>query len=307
MTPGNPAPGTADQIHEAPLHAVAGARVLQLSALALIAAAVLLGFAVRAAAHGGGQRSGLWVGTVVLAAAGCSGLRGLVRLAPGDAVVVQYFARYVGTLRTPGLWWVNPASRRRKLSTKIRTHQTAVLKVNDAGGVPVEVAMAVNWRVGDTAQALFVVEDFPAYVRNQAEMALRHVVASHHYEPQPDGAPSLSVSGAEIADELWKEISGRVEPAGIAVVDSQIVHLAYAPEIAHAMLRRQQAAAIVTARKQIVDGAVGMVELALDRLEREQVIDLDEERKATMVSNLLVVLCSDHPTQPMVNAGSLYL
>jgi regulator of protease activity HflC (stomatin/prohibitin superfamily) len=306
MTPGDPAPAAADEIHDVPLHAVAGGRVLRLSVLALVGAVVLLRYAIWTAASSG-ARAGLWVGMAVLGAVGLFGLRGLARLAPGEAVVVQFLARYVGTLRGPGLWWVSPVTKRHTISTKIRTHQTAVLKVNDAAGVPVEVAMVVNWRVSDTAQALFVVEAFADYVSNQCEMALRHVVASHHYDPDGDGSPSLSTSSAQVGDDLLKEITQRVEPAGITVVQSEIIHLAYAPEIAHAMLRRQQAAAIVAARQQIIEGAVGMVELALERLDREHVVDLDEERKATMVSNLLVVLCSDHPTQPMVNAGSLYL
>ena len=200
-----------------------------------------------------------------------------------------------------------PSDQKAQGLDQIRTHHTVVVKVNDAAGVPVEVAMALNWRVRDAAQALFAVDAFVEYVTNQCQMALRHVVAGHHYEPQREGDRSLSSSGPEIAEELSRQIAHRVEPAGITVIDSQLVHIAYAAEIAQAMLRRQQAAAIVAARHQIIEGAVGMVELALQRLERENVVDLDEERKATMVSNLLVVLCSDHPTQPMVNTGSLYL
>jgi regulator of protease activity HflC (stomatin/prohibitin superfamily) len=248
----------------------------------------------------------LWVGTVVLAGAGAVGLSGLTRLAPGDALVIQLFGRYAGSLRAPGLWWVPPWTTRRKVSTKVRTHETTVLKVNDTHGVPIEIAMIVNWRVSDTARALFVVEDFARFVGSQCEMALRHVAASYPYEPGSEGGTSLSTTTATIGDQLLAEVACRVEHAGITVIECQIVRIAYAPELAHAMLRRQQAAAIVAARQQIVEGAVGMVELALHRLDDRHVVDLDEERKATMVSNLLVVLCSDHATQPIVNAGSLY-
>jgi regulator of protease activity HflC (stomatin/prohibitin superfamily) len=167
--------------------------------------------------------------------------------------------------------------------------------------------MAVSWQVNDTAKALFAVEDYQAYVRSQCERALRQVASGHRYEPEGEGDKSLSASATTISGELLAEVARRVEPAGIAVVECQIVRIAYAPEIAQAMLRRQQAAAVIAARQHIVEGAVGMVELALQRLGDRHVVDLDEERKATMVSNLMVVLCSDHPTQPMVNAGSLYL
>ena len=220
---------------------------------------------------------------------------------------MQIFGRYVGTLREPGQWWVYPVANRLKVSTRLRTHETAVLKVNDTNGVPIEIAMAVSWRVSDTARALFAVEDYERYVSSQCERALRQVAAAHPYEPDGEGGNSLSTGAATINDQLLTEVAGRVEAVGIAVVECQIVRIAYAPEIAQAMLRRQQAAAIVAARVHIVEGAVSMVELALQRLGDRHVVDLDEERKASMVSNLMVVLCSDHPTQPMVNAGSLYL
>ncbi len=295
-------------VHELTVPVVAGRRVLPACVIALAGSAVLFGFAVRAAVHGtDGGRAGLWAAAVIVAVAAINGLRGLTRLAPGEAAVVQLFGRYLGTLRTPGLWWVSPWATRRRIATTVRTHQSAIVKVNDADGIPVELAMVVTWRVTDTARALFTVDDFSRFVTGQCEMALRHVAASHRYESADPAEPSLRTSGGQLTAELAKEVRQRVEPAGITVADSQLTHIAYAPEIAHAMLRRQQAAAIVAARQQIVDGAVGMVQLALDRLESEHVVDLDEERKATMVSNLLVVLCSDHATQPMVNAGSLYL
>jgi regulator of protease activity HflC (stomatin/prohibitin superfamily) len=181
------------------------------------------------------------------------------------------------------------------------------LKVNDNDAVPIEIAMALSWQVSDTAKALFAVEDFEMFVRSQSERALRQIAAEHCYEAIAIDVLSTSTSTTSISAKLLSEIATRFEPAGITVVDCQIVRLAYAPEVAQAMLRRQQAAAIVSARQHIVEGAVGMVELALKNLSNRHVVDLDEERKATMVSNLLVVLCSDHPTQPMVNAGSLYL
>lgn len=298
-----------DDVHEVVTRGIAGALVLRVSVVLLAAGGVVLAFAVRAAAQGasGGGRQALWVGGVVLVLAGVTGLRGLTRVAPGEAVVLQIFGKYSGSLRAPGLWWVNPWATRRRLSTKVRTDETATLKVNDCDGIPIEVATIVTWRVDDTARATFAVDDIVRFVRSQCEMALRQVVAGYRYEPKGLGSPSLSRNASEIGEELSKEAARRVEPTGILVIESQFVRIAYAPEVAHAMLRRQQAAAIVAARHQIVDGAVGMVELALERLERENVVDLDEERKATMVSNLLVVLCSDHSVQPMVNAGSLYL
>ncbi|HWD07950.1 MAG TPA: SPFH domain-containing protein [Actinomycetota bacterium] len=298
-----------NEIRESPLSAGPGRRALSLSVIALAGAAVLVALSVRALHHGDphGLRVGLWVGTIVLLAGASTGLRGLTRLAPGDAVVVQRFGSYIGTLRSSGLCWVNPWSRRRVLSTRIRSHETAALKVNDVDGIPLEVAMLTTWRVADTARALFLVDDYPGFLTGQCEMALRQVAACHRYEPAGQGAPSLTVGAAEVADELGREVARRVEPAGLEIIECQLVRIAYAAEIAHAMLRRQQAAAVVAARQQIVDGAVGMVELALDRLQREHVVELDEERKATMVSNLLVVLCGDHSAQPMVNAGSLYL
>jgi regulator of protease activity HflC (stomatin/prohibitin superfamily) len=291
------------------MYAIAGGRLLPVGLVAAVGAAILLALAIRTEVHGegGGGRSGFWIGAALLAVAAAGGLRGLTRLGPGEAVVVQLFGRYLGTVREPGQWWVNPQAKRRKVSTRVRTHETAVLKVNDTEGVPIEIAMAVSWQVNDTAKALFAVEDYQAYVRSQCERALRQVAADHPYEPDGEGGKSLSTSAAMISDELLAEVAGRVEPAGIAVVECQLVRIAYAAEIAQAMLRRQQAAAVVAARQHIVEGAVGMVELALQRLGDRHVVDLDEERKATMVSNLMVVLCSDHPTQPMVNAGSLYL
>jgi regulator of protease activity HflC (stomatin/prohibitin superfamily) len=232
---------------------------------------------------------------------------GLTAVSPGRARVLQVLGRYSGTVRTNGLRWVNPISSRREVSTRIRNHETAVAKVNDADGNPIEIAAVVVWQVEDTAQAMFEVDDFVEFVAIQTETAVRHIANSYPYDVHPEGEVlSLRDSTDEITETLSTEIGVRVHAAGVHVIESRITHLAYAPEIAQAMLRRQQAGAIVAARQRIVEGAVGMVELALDRLSEHQVVDLDEERKATMVSNLLVVLCGDRDAQPVVNAGSLY-
>lgn len=256
------------------------------------------------ASHAG--RRGAWVLGAVLLAAGMSGLRGLVGVDQGSAVVLQRFGAYVGTIRSPGLHWAVPVFKRRAVSTKVRTHLTSPLKVNDSEGNPLEISVAVVWRVTNTARALFFVDDFTEYVAMQSAAAVRHVAASYRFDNQGSRALSLSANAEEVAERLSADISRRVEPAGVTILESQVVHIAYAPEVAQALLRRQQAAAIVAARQQIVEGAVSMVELALQRLTEDNLVELDEERKAAMVSNLLVVLCSDHPTEPIVNAGSLY-
>ena len=232
---------------------------------------------------------------------------GLTPVSPGRARVLQILGRYSGTIRTDGLRWVNPISARREISTRIRNHETAVAKVNDADGNPIEIAAVVVWQVEDTAQALFEVDDFVEFVAIQTETAVRHIANSYPYDVHDEaGGMSLRDSTDEITEKLSTEIGARVHAAGVHVIESRITHLAYAPEIAQAMLRRQQAGAVVAARQRIVEGAVGMVELALDRLSEHNVVELDEERKATMVSNLLVVLCGDRDAQPVVNAGSLY-
>ncbi|GAA1667551.1 SPFH domain-containing protein [Kribbella sp. NPDC056951] len=232
---------------------------------------------------------------------------GLTPVQPGKARVLQILGRYAGTLRTDGLRWVNPIATRREVSTRIRNHETAVAKVNDADGNPIEIAAVVVWQVEDTAQAMFEVDDFVEFVAIQTETAVRHIANSYPYDVHTDeGGLSLRDSTDEITETLSTEIGARVQSAGVHVIESRITHLAYAPEIAQAMLRRQQAGAVVAARQRIVEGAVGMVELALDRLSEHNVVELDEERKATMVSNLLVVLCGDRDAQPVVNTGSLY-
>lgn len=230
----------------------------------------------------------------------------LVIVPPGQASVVQFFGRYVGTLRRPGFWWVLPLTVRRRLSVRIRNFETTHLKVNDADGNPVDIAAIVVWQVADTAKSNYSVDNYEDFVKVQAESALRHVATSHPYDDSTGDGTSLRGSTDLVADDLAHEVAERVAVAGVEIVEVRISHLAYSPEIAQAMLRRQQANAVVAARTRIVEGAVGMVELALARLADNNVVDLDEERKAAMVSNLMVVLCGEQPPSPVVNAGSLY-
>ncbi|MEV0588629.1 SPFH domain-containing protein [Nonomuraea sp. NPDC050310] len=258
-------------------------------------------------AGGAGTSGWLVLALGVLAAlAGFVLYFGLSAVAPGEARVVQLLGRYVGTLRTPGLQWVNPFTVRRRVSTRIRNHETDVTKVNDADGNPIQIATVVVWQVQDTAQAVFEVDDFVEFVAIQAETAVRHIAGSYPYDSHGEPRLSLRDNAEEINEKLAAEISVRVASAGVKVIEARIVHLAYAPEIAHAMLRRQQAGAVVAARQRIVEGAVGMVEMALAKLAEDGVVELDEERKAAMVSNLLVVLVGDRDTQPVVNTGTLY-
>jgi regulator of protease activity HflC (stomatin/prohibitin superfamily) len=245
------------------------------------------------------------LGALVIVA-GLVGLTGMTAVAPGEARVITLFGRYVATLRASGLHWVNPFTVRRKISTRIRNHETGVAKVNDADGNPIEIAAVVVWQVADTAQATFEVDDFVEFVAIQTETAVRHIATSYPYDAHEPGGMSLRDNADEITGKLSVEIGARVAAAGVRVIESRITRLSYAPEIAQAMLRRQQANAVVAARARIVEGAVGMVEAALEQLERQSIVELDEERKAAMVSNLLVVLCSEQSTQPVVNAGSLY-
>ncbi len=230
----------------------------------------------------------------------------LVVVSPGQARVVQFFGRYIGTVRRPGLSWITPLTSRRNLSVRVRNFETNLLKVNDADGNPVEIAAIVVWQVADTARAVYAVDDYLNFVRVQAESALRHVAVSHPYDDAESTGTSLRGSTDIVAGELAAEVAQRVQIAGVEIVEVRISHLAYASEIAQAMLRRQQANAVVAARSRIVEGAVGMVELALERLSEREIVHLDEERKAAMVSNLMVVLCGDQPASPIVNTGSLY-
>jgi regulator of protease activity HflC (stomatin/prohibitin superfamily) len=251
---------------------------------------------------GGGPLRGLGVAVIALAGFACGGL---TPIAPGEARVVQLLGRYTGTMREPGLQWVSPVTKRHKISTRIRNHETGLAKVNDAEGNPIEIAAVVVWQVTDTAKAVFGVDNFTSFVAIQAETAVRRVAGSYPYDSH-DGKMSLLQNAEEITAALAAEIAERVRPAGVEIIEARLTRLAYAPEVATVMLRRQQAGAVVAARQRIVDGAVGMVEAALDRLAADGTVELDEERKATMVSNLLVVLCSEHPTQPVINTGTLY-
>jgi regulator of protease activity HflC (stomatin/prohibitin superfamily) len=296
-----PAPQTRERV----VQAVRGSVMLGIVTLLVLGGIALLVLGIaHAAGHDGGPLlivlgSAMIVTSVVLAG-------GLTAVAPGEARVVQLLGRYIGTLRTDGLQWVNPFATRHRVSTRIRNHETDVAKVNDADGNPLEIAAVVVWQVQDTAQAVFEVDDFVEFVAIQTETAVRHIANSYPYDTHGDSRLSLRDNADEITEKLAMEIAARVASAGVKVVESRITHLAYAPEIAHAMLRRQQAGAVVAARQKIVEGAVGMVEMALTRLAEHDVVELDEERKAAMVSNLLVVLVGDRDTQPVVNAGTLY-
>jgi regulator of protease activity HflC (stomatin/prohibitin superfamily) len=250
------------------------------------------------------DKSGAWIVAPIVVAVVIA--TSLVIVQPGHTKVVRFFGTYVGTIRRPGLWWILPLADRRNLSIRVRNFETNHLKVNDADGNPVEIAAIVVWQVADTSRAVYAVEDYDNFVRVQAESALRHVATTHPYDDPGGEGTSLRGSVDVVADELASEVAQRVVIAGIEIVEVRISHLAYAAEIAQAMLRRQQANAIVAARSRIVEGAVGMVELALAGLDERGIVELDEERKAAMVSNLLVVLCADQPASPVVNTGSLY-
>jgi hypothetical protein len=231
---------------------------------------------------------------------------GFFMVNPNEAKVLQLFGKYIGTAKDPGLRWANPFLAKRAVSLRVRNFESGKLKVNDSTGNPIEIAAVVVWKVVDSAEAVFEVDDYEEFVTIQSEAALRNLATTYPYEAHNDGDVALRSDPQQIAGALRSEIQARLEKAGVEVIEARISHLAYAPEIANAMLRRQQASAIIAARTQIVDGAVGMVEMALDKLAEKHVLELDEERKATMVSNLLVVLCSEHDATPVLNTGSLY-
>ncbi|NIL93263.1 MAG: SPFH domain-containing protein [Woeseiaceae bacterium] len=231
---------------------------------------------------------------------------GFFMVHPNEAKVLQLFGKYVGTTHEPGLKWANPFFGKTAVSTRIRNFESGKLKVNDSRGSPIEIAAVVVWKVYDTAEALFEVDDYEEFVQIQSESALRNLSTTYPYEPHEGEGVALRSHPGDIAQALREEIQDRLDQAGVTVIEARISHLAYSPEIANAMLRRQQASAIIAARKQLVAGAVGMVDMALDELKKGQIVDLDEERKAAMVSNLLVVLCGEESAQPVVNTGSLY-
>ena len=246
------------------------------------------------------------IGSVLLLITSIICFAGLTVVNPNESQVVQLFGTYVGTLRKPGFWWVNPFSTRRKISVRVRNFESAKLKVNDHDGNPIEIATVVVWRVVDTAEAVFEVDSYENFVKVQTEAALRNLASGHPYDAHNEGQMSLRSNIVEVAELLKGEVQARLSKAGVEVIESRISHLAYAPEIASAMLQRQQASAVVAARTKIVEGAVGMVEMALEQLSRKNVVHLDDDRKSAMVSNLLVVLCSDRHAQPVVNTGTLY-
>jgi regulator of protease activity HflC (stomatin/prohibitin superfamily) len=295
-----PAPA---QVAEYTAWSTPGIKVLVAGIVGVVAAIVLL-LDARGRAHATATSLD-WAGAILLIAAVLL-LAGLTPVVPGQARVIQLFGKYRGTTRDTGLQWVNPFTRRIKISTRIRNHETAQAKVNDADGNPIEIAAVVVWRVQDTAKATYAVDEYTKFVAIQTETAVRHIASSYPYTSQKEGDLSLRENVQEITGQLSAEIADRVAPAGVDIIESRLTRLSYAAEIAQAMLRQQQASAVVGARQRIVEGAVGMVQLALQRLEEEGVVELDEERKAAMVSNLLVVLCSEQATQPIVNTGTLY-
>ena len=242
---------------------------------------------------------GLFIAGIIL-------LVGCLVIGPNEARVLTFFGRYTGTVRTSGLRWVNPFTNKRNVSLRARNFESAKIKVNDIDGNPIEIGAVIVWRVTDTAQAMFDVESFGNYVQIQAESAVRNLAMHHPYDTHDEAKVSLRGHSEVVANLLRKEVDMRIQAAGCEVVDARIAHLAYAPEIAQAMLQRQQAGAIIAAKAMIVEGAVGMVEHALEMLSRKGIVVLDEERKAQMVSNLLVVLCSERAASPVVNAGSIF-
>ncbi|MFT3887997.1 MAG: SPFH domain-containing protein [Arachnia sp.] len=282
-------------------------------ALALLLGLVLLALAVWGIVATGiagettGQINGLVLfGSILAFFLATIVFSSLTIVAPGDTKVLQFFGKYIGTIRKQGLLLTIPLTTKKKVSVKVRNFETNELKVNDADGNPINIAAIVVWQVADTAKSVFAVEAYEDFVTVQAESALRHVATSHPYDFADNGEESLRGSTDLVSRELAEEVAARIAIAGLEVVETRISSLAYAQEIAHAMLQRQQASAVLAARSKIVEGAVGMVEMALGRLEDDGVVELDEERKAAMVSNLLVVLCSDSRSTPVINTGTLY-
>ncbi|MFK8848842.1 SPFH domain-containing protein [Streptomyces sp. Ac-502] len=295
------------QVRETVAHSIPGGLGLLLTVLGVFAGlGLIIGGGLLAADGTKAAGVPLIILGVLLLVGSLFCMTGVKMVAPGEARVIQLFGRYVGTIREDGLRWVNPLTADRKISTRVRNHETAVLKVNDAYGNPIELASIVVWQVEDTAQALFEVDDFLEFVATQTEAAVRHIAIEYPYDAHDEDALSLRGNAEEITEKLAVELTARVQAAGVRIIESRFSHLAYAPEIASAMLQRQQAGAVVAARQQIVEGAVGMVEMALARISEQDIVELDEERKAAMVSNLMVVLCGDRAAQPVLNTGSLY-
>lgn len=297
----------APQVRETTAHSIPGGFGLLLTVLGVfLGIGLTVGGGVLGANGHNGIGVPLFILGLLLAIASFFCMTGVKMVAPGEARVIQLFGRYVGTIRADGLRWINPLTSSRKISTRVRNHETAVLKVNDAYGNPIELAAIVVWKVEDTAQALFEVDDFLEFVATQTEAAVRHIAIEYPYDAHDEGGLSLRGNAEEITEKLAVELTARVQAAGVLIIESRFSHLAYAPEIASAMLQRQQAGAVVAARQQIVEGAVGMVEMALTRIAEQDIVELDPERKAAMVSNLMVVLCGDRAVQPVLNTGTLY-
>jgi regulator of protease activity HflC (stomatin/prohibitin superfamily) len=286
--------------HERELRGMSGWVMVAVLTAVLIGAAI----ALIAAAN----ESSVWgvaLSAIVAAAAG-AGFAGLTVVNPNEAKVVTLFGVYHGSIKVAGFWWVNPLTTRRRLSLRVRNFESGKLKVNDRDGNPIEIAAVIVWRIVETFEAVFNVDDYEHFVHVQTEAAVRILATTYAYDSHDAELLSLRSSVGEITDRLRAEVHERLAKAGIDVIEARISHLAYAPEIAGAMLRRQQASAVIAARQKIVEGAVGMVEMALQEISRKGVVQLDEERKATMVSNLLVVLCSERGVEPVVNTGTLY-
>jgi len=286
--------------HEHEIRGIAGWPMVFLLAAVVLAASAGLVLAARES-----MVEGILLSSLVIAIA-CACFAGLTVVNPNQAKVVTLFGVYKGSLKAPGLWWVNPLTTRRRLSLRVRNFESGKLKVNDHDGNPIEIAAVIVWRIVETFEAVFNVDDYEHFVHVQTEAAVRILATTYPYDSHEDGQLSLRSSVGDITDRLRHEVHERLAKAGIEVIEARISHLAYAPEIAGAMLRRQQASAVIAARQKIVEGAVGMVEMALDEISRKGVVQLDEERKAAMVSNLLVVLCSERGVEPVVNTGTLY-
>jgi regulator of protease activity HflC (stomatin/prohibitin superfamily) len=288
-------------------HGLPGIPMLLVTVVALVAIVALFATGVGAAANGNEALGGITAfSAVALLLLWLVMLKGFFMVAPNEAKVMQLFGDYVGTAKVAGLRWANPLYKKRKLSLRVRNFESGKLKVNDAEGNPIEIAAVVVWRVVETAEATFEVDNYEHYVHVQSEAALRNAATSYPYDSHEEHVTSLRGSTAAVAEHLKTEVQQRLEKAGVEVLEARISHLAYAPEIAAAMLQRQQAGAIIAARQRIVEGAVGMVEMALQMLSHKGIVTLDEERKAAMVSNLLVVLCGERGAQPILNTGTIH-
>jgi regulator of protease activity HflC (stomatin/prohibitin superfamily) len=288
-------------------HGVPGILLLVVMMLALFGIVWLFVGGIRAAESGNQPTATIrLVTSVLLFVAWVISMKGFFVVAPNEAMVLQLFGDYVGTAKNAGLRWVNPFYSKRRISLRVRNFESSHLKVNDADGNPIEIGAVVVWRVVETAEAVFEVDNYENYVTVQSEAAVRSAATSYPYDAHHEGEVSLRGSTAAVADHLKQEVQQRLQKAGVEVLEARISHLAYAPEIAAAMLQRQQAGAIIAAREKIVQGAVGMVEMALEALSHKAIVQLDEERKAAMVSNLLVVLCGERAAQPIVNTGTIH-